>query len=228
MDIHKPKTVHGWREFLKEYGIIVLGVLTALAAEQVAEAVRWDRETSHAEEALGQEITYDLHALRLIASEEPCISRRIASLNAWAEGAGPRPAGATRPPNFFFLQTSAWEAANAAQVIGHFPLKTQLAYALTYSRLNNERGALEQERSDWAQVVAITNMPRAEAQDLRALERAVGMAKAAQVRRAANAHNLLTDSQSLARPGPGPKITPGAITDPAAFCGGSELPAPAA
>jgi hypothetical protein len=30
MDIHKPKPIHNWREFLKEYAIIVLGVLTAL------------------------------------------------------------------------------------------------------------------------------------------------------------------------------------------------------
>jgi hypothetical protein len=34
MDIHKPKLWHGLRDFLKEHGIIVLGVLTALAAEQ--------------------------------------------------------------------------------------------------------------------------------------------------------------------------------------------------
>ncbi|MDB5442210.1 MAG: hypothetical protein JWP73_586, partial [Phenylobacterium sp.] len=33
MDIHKPKPWHGLREFLKEYAIIVVGVLTALAAE---------------------------------------------------------------------------------------------------------------------------------------------------------------------------------------------------
>jgi hypothetical protein len=29
---HKPKPWHGWREFLKEYVIVVVGVLTALAA----------------------------------------------------------------------------------------------------------------------------------------------------------------------------------------------------
>ena len=28
MDVHKPKPWHGWREFLKEYGIIVLGVVS--------------------------------------------------------------------------------------------------------------------------------------------------------------------------------------------------------
>jgi hypothetical protein len=33
MDIHKPKPWHGLREFLKEYLIIVVGVMTALAGE---------------------------------------------------------------------------------------------------------------------------------------------------------------------------------------------------
>src|SRR3954466_2934017 len=35
MEVHRPKTApHTWRAFLREYVIIVLGVLTALAAEQ--------------------------------------------------------------------------------------------------------------------------------------------------------------------------------------------------
>jgi hypothetical protein len=39
MDIHKPKPWRGLREFLKEYLIIVVGVLTALAGEQIVESV---------------------------------------------------------------------------------------------------------------------------------------------------------------------------------------------
>lgn len=35
MHIHLPKPLHGWREFLAEVGIIVLGVLIALGAEQL-------------------------------------------------------------------------------------------------------------------------------------------------------------------------------------------------
>ncbi|THD51712.1 hypothetical protein [Phenylobacterium sp.] len=40
MDIHKPKPWHSFREFLKEYGIIVLGVLTAIAFEQTVETIQ--------------------------------------------------------------------------------------------------------------------------------------------------------------------------------------------
>ena len=44
MDIHKPKPWHGVREFLKEYVIIVVGVLTALGAEQGVEWLHWQAE----------------------------------------------------------------------------------------------------------------------------------------------------------------------------------------
>ncbi len=50
MDIHKPKPWHGLREFLKEYVIIVVGVLTALGAQQVAEALH-GRHVVHEAEA---------------------------------------------------------------------------------------------------------------------------------------------------------------------------------
>jgi hypothetical protein len=39
MDIHKPKPWHGWREFLKEYATLVIGVLTALAFQQAGDPI---------------------------------------------------------------------------------------------------------------------------------------------------------------------------------------------
>ena len=52
MDIHKPKPWHGVREFLKEYVIIVVGVLTALGAEQGVEWLHWRHQIELAHEAL--------------------------------------------------------------------------------------------------------------------------------------------------------------------------------
>ena len=49
MDIHKPKPWHGLREFLKEYLIIVVGVLTALGLEQVADMLHWRHKIDEAE-----------------------------------------------------------------------------------------------------------------------------------------------------------------------------------
>ena len=52
MDIHKPKPWRGVREFLKEYVIIVIGVLTALGGEQAVEWGRTHREVGEARAAL--------------------------------------------------------------------------------------------------------------------------------------------------------------------------------
>ena len=52
MDIHRPKYVHGWRELLKEIGIIVIGVVIALGAEQVVESLHWMYQVEAGEAAL--------------------------------------------------------------------------------------------------------------------------------------------------------------------------------
>ena len=59
MDIHKPKGWHGFREFLKEFGTIVLGVLVALGAEQVAEALHGRHVIHEAEAAMRSELVVD-------------------------------------------------------------------------------------------------------------------------------------------------------------------------
>lgn len=41
MHLHLPKPLHGWREFVGEVGIIVLGVLIALSAEGMLSARHW-------------------------------------------------------------------------------------------------------------------------------------------------------------------------------------------
>ena len=52
MEIHTPKAFRGWRGFLKEYGTIVIGVLTALVAEQAVEAYHHREQVRHGDEAL--------------------------------------------------------------------------------------------------------------------------------------------------------------------------------
>ena len=46
MPVHLPKPLHGWREFAGEVGIIVLGVLIALGAEQLIQTIHSQREVA--------------------------------------------------------------------------------------------------------------------------------------------------------------------------------------
>ncbi len=50
MHIHLPKPLHGWRQFVGEVGIIVIGVLIALGAEQMVESLRWQQKVRSTDE----------------------------------------------------------------------------------------------------------------------------------------------------------------------------------
>ena len=59
MDIHKPRPWRGLREFLKEIGIIVIGVLIALGGEQLVEMLHRGEQARLAERAMRLELAED-------------------------------------------------------------------------------------------------------------------------------------------------------------------------
>ena len=56
MKLSMPKPLHGWRAFAGEVGVIVLGVLLALGAQQLDETVNQRREASATRVTLVREI----------------------------------------------------------------------------------------------------------------------------------------------------------------------------
>lgn len=93
MHVHLPKPLHGWREFLGEVGIIVIGVLIALGAEQVLRTMESHRRAAEAQERIRDELTnvMDLDVERLAI--QPCLQSRLRGLtqglvsrrNDWSE-----------------------------------------------------------------------------------------------------------------------------------------------
>lgn len=59
MHFHLPKPLHGWREFVGEVGIIVLGVLIALGAEQIIDDIRWHQKVERTKAELNAELHDD-------------------------------------------------------------------------------------------------------------------------------------------------------------------------
>src|SRR6059058_780500 len=88
MHFHLPKPLHGWRAFAGEVGIIVVGVLIALAAEQVVETIHWRHKASKADASLREELeaSYAFAAEAVIAA--PCIDRQLQVLEARLAQAG--------------------------------------------------------------------------------------------------------------------------------------------
>jgi hypothetical protein len=60
MHLHLPKPLHGWREFAGEVGIIVIGVLIALGAEQVVEEIHFRNAVASERMALHEALRDEL------------------------------------------------------------------------------------------------------------------------------------------------------------------------
>jgi hypothetical protein len=125
MDLHKPKPWHGVREFLKEYVIIVVGVLTALGGEQLAEHLRWEKAVEEARASIHQEIAFNGGFFAERARWKPCVAEAIGRLNSaiYAAEATGRSEAVPGLPSGVLAQISdaQWQAARAAQVLPHFP-----------------------------------------------------------------------------------------------------------
>jgi hypothetical protein len=80
MRFHLPKPLHGWRNFVGEVGIIVIGVLIALGAQQVVETFRDRRVADETRRAIREEFSVGLVSLALRGQAEPCIARRLAEV----------------------------------------------------------------------------------------------------------------------------------------------------
>src|SRR5579859_6413095 len=134
MDIHKPKPWHGLREFLKEYAIIVVGVLTALGAEQTVEGLHRSAELNETREAIREEISDNATYAEMTAREQGCMLGVGDRLLEWTEGK-PRP-DAPRSLSPLFT-TTVWDGSQP--IVARMPLKEKFAYGHFYEELRNEQ-----------------------------------------------------------------------------------------
>ena len=83
MDIHKPKPVHNWREFLSEVGVVVLGICIALTGEQAIEWLHWRSEVRDARQAIHAEIAADeANPIARHLAFQPCLDRQLREAEA--------------------------------------------------------------------------------------------------------------------------------------------------
>ena len=72
MHIHKPKPLHGVREFSSEISVIVVGILIALGLEQTVESLHWRHKVEQAELRLRADLQYDITFAAQFGVLEPC------------------------------------------------------------------------------------------------------------------------------------------------------------
>ncbi len=164
VEIHKPKPVHNWREFLKELGTIVLGICIAISLEQMVESWHWNQEVKEARKALQAEMITDeanLFARRL--AYEPCMGRQIKEAEAiLADLEAHR-----QPPRFttFHLGASgpandgAWQAQRAAQTLTHFPPEELAMMSRFYKWVLDFQDWTQREEDRWTDLAVLREPP---------------------------------------------------------------------
>ena len=138
MDIHKPKPWHGWREFLKEYLIIVLGVLTALVLEQFVDGLHWRHKVDQAERnmrvELGRDRTDASQYTILAACTDAYLDRVRDGLLRHDQADLARLYHLGEPFVTEAWTATAWEAAVASQIGDHMATDQFLNYAEAFRR----------------------------------------------------------------------------------------------
>jgi hypothetical protein len=146
MHFHLPKPLHGWREFAGEVGIIVIGVLIALGAEQVVEDWHWQQKVAVVRKSLIGELANDRARWEVDLANATCSVPDVDRLEQWAKQGGTVPA----PPvptltsdNWWFMHSANWNLATGSQTLDHFPVDQQLAFAALYDGIAHRQGEIE-------------------------------------------------------------------------------------
>lgn len=183
MHFHLPKPLHGWREFAGEVGIIVLGVLIALGAEQMVEAIHWKNEVRDARRALDTESAYNLGAIAKRREEAPCIDRRLREIRqmlsngkSWLTSNSSRSIG---QPQLWRPRTNVWQAAMAGQVAEHMPLETRVDYAQLYDSFQWYGQKAADETDAWSVLGELDDSGGLGSEDLAAVRQARSRAQVA-------------------------------------------------
>jgi hypothetical protein len=159
MDIHKPKPWHGWREFLREYVIIVVGVLTALTAEAGVEWLHWRREVAIERAALRSEVRDNLQAAAFRQSEQACIDARMDQIaEVFRRHARGQPLGLKGPvarPPLWIAPTGSWDIAVAGQALGHMPQKEKLGFSNAFATFGTFRRLRSGEDEAWRRLALL-------------------------------------------------------------------------
>ena len=180
MHVHMPKPLHGWREFVGEVVIIVVGVLIALGAEQLVQSVRETQLRRETSDAANGEIAQALKQFVNRRLLEPCIDRRLgevsAILSASAKPAYRAPSWIGRPESWGF-NSVAWDAASAGGRVALMNRREQTRFSSLYIQLRELASLERDEQKEWAEIRQLEDLPEIDAQTRDTVRSALAQAR---------------------------------------------------
>jgi hypothetical protein len=161
LEIHKPP--RAWRGYLKEYVIIVVGVLTALAAQQAAEALRDRNRATEARASIRAEIARNLAYMNARNANEACVSRRLDEVDGLIAASA---AGKLPPAPIWIGQALGlimhdgnYQAAAQSGGVSLFSREEQAVYTDLYAMFGTYWQHAVLERAAWADLRTLEQHP---------------------------------------------------------------------
>jgi hypothetical protein len=159
MHFRLPKPLHGWREFAGEVGIIVVGVLIALAAQQVVETMHWRSEVAAERASLLQEATDSFGGVAARKAQQPCIDRRLGDIRLVLErhhrGEPLGIAGQTGQPTHQSATRGTWQIALAGQSLTHMSHDEKLSFSDVFGSFDLWDKAVANEGEIWLRLAPL-------------------------------------------------------------------------
>jgi hypothetical protein len=176
MRFRLPKPLHGWRELAWEVGIIVIGVLIALGAQQIAEGIHDSTVAAATRKDIAGELNSNLMSLKLRERAESCIEKRLSELRVilaqWDEtGSFKAPLWVAQTP-VIEVELSRYEAALAAGRLALLSGEEQYRMGAVVARIRRFNEVQLDERLVWGKLRALQVGPKRLSVDDRTLIRA--------------------------------------------------------
>ena len=182
MEIHKPRPVHNWRELVSEVGVVVVGIIIALSAEQLIDRLEWHHKIDRAEEQMRLEMSGDdgPEVLQRIALAD-CVDHGLAEIRASVERPDPRAtinaaiARVDVPRHTY--ESGAYRAAAASGVLARLDPKRLDRWNFLYSTMPVLDRIAEREYFDSSALHAVpaSGGPLSDVEQIRLLEAVEGL-----------------------------------------------------
>ncbi|MBV9548780.1 MAG: hypothetical protein JO256_03795 [Alphaproteobacteria bacterium] len=160
---HKPKSWHGWRDFLKEFGTIVLGVSVALAAEQGVEWVHNLARAAEARAGIREEIARNLSYMNTRQTTEDCNGKRMSEVEgliaAASTGRLPQEAFWIGSPMNFLMVDGKYKTAVQSGAASLFDNVEQALYSDIYTHFAIYTQGEADEEQAWSDLRTLDDHP---------------------------------------------------------------------
>jgi len=183
MNFHMPKPLHGWREFVHEVMIIVLGVLVALGLEQVVSDLNDRASAAETRANIRSELAENLRLLLRRQRTEDCVEGRLREIAAFLDASSL----AERPPQPTWIGApyaplagdTAFKSAQSAGKFFLLPQSEQQKMQSFYIDSDDFNEQSTREWYDWAQLRSLTNGVRLTDSEITRLRQALQDARGA-------------------------------------------------